>query len=56
MLVGERENEQGHRGRTYAVNVEVASIEDNRPVYVILVKVLEGNVVHITISNVWSSP
>lgn len=41
---------------TYSINVEVASIQNDRPVYVVVVEVLECNVLDVSISNIGSRP
>lgn len=39
-----------------SVDVEVACVEDDWPVGVVIVEILEGDVVNVTIPNIWTSP
>lgn len=38
------------------LDVEIASIENNRPISIVNVEVLEGNVLDISVAGSWASP
>lgn len=46
----------GRRRGTYGVDVEIAGIEDDGPIDVELVEVLECDIIHESISSSWSCP
>lgn len=43
-------------GSTYGVDVEVACVENDWPIHVVVVHVLEGDVLDVSVANVWSGP
>ena len=47
---------EGGWSETYGVDVEVACVENNWPVNVEVVHVLEGDVLDVAIAYIWSSP
>ena len=54
--MGEREGVGKRGGRTYSVDVEVACVENDGPVDVEVVHVLECDVLDISVADIWSGP
>jgi len=38
---------------TYSVDIEIASIEHNRPINIVLIHSIKGNVLDITVTNLF---